>query len=53
MSYKTEPHLRETKKGNCRDCSGTGSVGMYQEACNYCDGSGQIDPPPPITNNKK
>ena len=41
MSLKTEPRgIVPTKKGDCPECGGVGVVGMYQDRCNSCDGSG-------------
>ena len=39
----TSPSSPPQRKGDCGDCRGTGRTGMYQEACNYCDGTGYID----------
>jgi len=40
MSIKTTPRSLPTKHGNCRECHGSGTVGMYQDRCTNCNGTG-------------
>ena len=46
MSRKTEPRVRETKKGDCSNCGGVAYVGMYHEKCNYCGVDGNLTKQP-------
>lgn len=45
MSIKTQPRPLPEPNGDCPECRGNGKIGMYQERCNTCDGTGYYPKP--------